>query len=425
MMNSSPQTSIPSNFHQIDSKVEGITVFAPIPEKSHIHETKTYQCPNCGATTQYDVASSGVACEHCGYLAPQSARQVGRSAAQEEFTLAALALSDQGWGTERTRMLCDNCGAELSIPSKAITHTCPFCTSNRVNLSNFPADILRPKFLIPFKIIPEDTRNLVRSWLQKGWFHPPELASLASLEKFTGIYLPFWTFDANVAASWRAQVGYTRTVRDRDGHTHTVTDWRWESGNVALNVDDFPYLGSDKVSQIILERLLPYQFGELVSYSPDYLAGWQAQQYNIPLPDAWQEAKEVIREKAQAACRAQIHSSQVRNFSMTAEFSNEAWRYVLLPVYLSAYNHEGRVFQVMVNGQTGTVAGQKPVAWWKIWLAIAGMLLPGLGLGLIGLPLLLLGGAGVVPIILGFILLVPGGIFSFLLYQKAVNSERA
>ena len=110
---------------------------------------------------------------------------------------------------------------------------------------------------------------------------------------------------------------------------------------------------------------------------------------------------------------------------MTANFNDEAWRYILLPIYLAVYKHEGKVFQVMVNGQTGTVSGQKPVAWWKIWLAIAAMLTPGLGLGLIGFPLLLLGGAGSVLIGLGFILLVFGGVGSVFLYNKAADSERA
>jgi hypothetical protein len=79
----------------------------------------------------------------------------------------------------------------------------------------------------------------------------------------------------------------------------------------------------------------------------------------------------------------------------------------------------------MVNGQTGTIAGQKPVTWWKIWLAIAALLSPGLLLGLIGLPLLLAGGIGLIPLLLGFILLVGGVFFSVQLYRKAVASEAA
>jgi hypothetical protein len=110
---------------------------------------------------------------------------------------------------------------------------------------------------------------------------------------------------------------------------------------------------------------------------------------------------------------------------MTADFANEVWRFVLLPVYIAAYRYQDRVFQVMVNGQNGVVAGQKPVAWWKIWLATAGLLLPGLLLGLISLPLLLVGGVGMLPLILGIVLLVIGGVIAFTIYRQAVASESA
>jgi hypothetical protein len=110
---------------------------------------------------------------------------------------------------------------------------------------------------------------------------------------------------------------------------------------------------------------------------------------------------------------------------MSADFAEEAWRYVLLPVYLATYPFEGKVYQVMVNGQTGAIAGQKPVAWWKIWLAIAALLVPALGLGLVGLLLLPLGGVGVIPLVLGFVLLVGGGILSIKFYRDALASEAA
>jgi hypothetical protein len=94
-----------------------------------------------------------------------------------------------------------------------------------------------------------------------------------------------------------------------------------------------------------------------------------------------------------------------------------------LPVYLAAYKFQDKTFQIMVNGQTGLVAGQKPVAWWKIWLAIGALLLPGLILGLIGLPLLLVGGAGILPIGAGIILFGIGSVLSIMLYNKARQSE--
>ena len=416
---------IPDHYHQVTSQVDGITAFAPIPEQTKEHALRTYQCPSCGANTKFDVATSGLACEHCGYSVAADSKAVGRLAAEQEFTLSALSIAEQGLGTERKTLTCENCGAVISLPQDVISSSCSFCASNKVNLSTPADEILRPKFLIPFKIIPDKTRSLAQAWLGKGWYHPPELAASSLIEKFNGIYLPYWTFDAQIDADWRAQVGHERTVRDKDGNSHTVIDWRWEKGHALLNIDDMPYAATNKVSHHLLEKLLPFQFEALTAYSPDFLAGWQALNFNIALPDAWEEAKQIMRESTQQACRSQIHSTHVRNFSMTANFNDEAWRYILLPIYLAIYKHEGKIFQVMVNGQTGAVSGQKPVAWWKIWLAIGAMLTPGLGLGMIGLPLLLLGGAGALFMSLGFILLVFGGVGSVILYNKATDSERA
>lgn len=424
-MNNPDLVSIPENYHELPSHIEGISVFAPKPLETPESVPQTYKCPNCGANTRFDVATAGVTCEHCGYIAPTRERTVGRAADQHEFTLETLSLAKQGWGINRNHLHCESCGAGLSIPEDAITSSCPFCASNKVNISRAPADILRPKFLIPFKILPKKNQALAREWLGKGWYHPPELASSALINKFHGIYLPFWTFDAQIDAGWKAQIGHERKVRDRKGQTRTEIDWRWESGRAQLTMDDTIHAGTNKVSHLILQKLLPFRFEELTAYSPDFLAGWQAQNYNIPLPEAWQEAKEGMRETARSTCRSQIASSRVRNFSMTANFSHETWRYVLLPVYLAVYKHEDRIFQVMVNGQTGTVAGQKPVAWNKIWLAIAALLIPGLGMVLAGLPLLLVGIVGMGLISLGLALLSIGGLISFSLYKKAVDSERS
>lgn len=79
---------------------------------------------------------------------------------------------------------------------------------------------------------------------------------------------------------------------------------------------------------------------------------------------------------------------------------------------------------VLVNGQTGQVGGPKPVAWWKIWLAIAGMLSPGLGCGVcIGLPLLIAGPVGLIILFFAVLGLIFGYAFSYNLYKEAVEAE--
>jgi uncharacterized Zn finger protein (UPF0148 family) len=416
----------PDNYQEVESMLEGISVFAPVKKPDRPEDPKTFHCPQCGAVTGFNVSAGGVACEHCGFVAGGPAAKIGRMAQEYEFKLETLKAAENGWGAEWQELHCDSCGAELVLSEGALSTTCPFCASNKVNVQTAKNDTIRPRYVIPFKVQPKGTHTRAEAWLGKGWFHPGELSARSIIDRFVGIYLSFWTFDANIDAHWRAEVGYEKQERYFDNgewKTRTRIEWRWESGNVSVIIDDMVISGNSHVSRHILEQLYPFDLDALVAYKPDYLAGWQAQAYDLNLPDAWDEAKNRMREQGKDACRENIHSSHVRNFSMKADFSEETWRYILLPVYLAAYKFEENIYQVMVNGQTGVVAGQKPVAWSKIWLAVAGLLSPGILLGLAGLPLLLIGGVGLVPLILGFVLLVIGIILSVQLYKKAVASE--
>jgi hypothetical protein len=193
---------------------------------------------------------------------------------------------------------------------------------------------------------------------------------------------------------------------------------------VSISINNLPVPGTARLSNVILQKLYPFRLEELLPYSPDFLAGWRAQTYDIHLKNAWELGKNVMREKAKNACYGDIASPHVRNFSMTADFHDEVWRYALLPVYVAAYSFGQQTYQMMVNGQTGKVAGQKPVAWWKVWVAIAACLTPGVLLGLIGL-ILTIFGVGILLIGVGLVLFIIGVVIAVIIYRQAVASEAA
>jgi hypothetical protein len=149
----------------------------------------------------------------------------------------------------------------------------------------------------------------------------------------------------------------------------------------------------------------------------------QARAYDLPLEPAWELAREKMRESTRQACIAQASTGQVRNFSMNLDFSAESWRYVLLPIYVAAYRYQDKAFQVMVNGQTGEVAGQRPVDWTRLWLAIAALLAPGLLLSLLGLLTLIFGGVGAVIGGFGFFLLVVGVVIAVIILRQAMSMD--
>ena len=415
----------PEGFVPVPSLVDGIELYAPAP-KEEPEETRTFKCRHCGGTISYSATQHELTCPYCGRTQELDAEEVGQAAAEFEFTLETMERAQYGWGEERRELVCESCGAVVTVAPDALTSTCAFCGSNKVLARDVAGDVLRPTALVPFVVDQAGCQTQVSQWLGRGWMHPPELRDVRALRELTGVYLPFWTFDAHIGAKWQAEVGTPHTERyysDGEWKTRTVIKWRWRSGRVHVPINDHQVAGTDRVSQVVLQKVTPFDLEGLVEYDPGYLAGWQAKTYDVQLQEAWEQAKEEMRKRAKRACYRDTGSSHVRNFRMTADFADEHWRYILLPVYLASYRFEDHTFQVMVNGQTGNVAGQKPVAWARVWLAIAAMLAPGAFLGLVGLLTLALGGIGVVGLIAGFILFVAGLVGAIVVFRKAREWE--
>ncbi len=421
-------TSIPDGFGRVESKIDGITVYAPIARADQIASPQNFKCPNCGATTAFDPRAASVTCANCGSVYALHAQRVGREAAEFEFTVDTLNSALRGWGVTRRDLNCENCGATTSVGPTELSTTCPFCGSNRVAARAAVPDAFRPRFLIPFQIERAQCQTLARAWLQRGWLYPRDLMNMARSAEFTGIYLSFWTFGARVRAAWRAQVGYERQenyfdVNEAKFKTRTVIDWRWENGNITVPFDNQLATATSHIPARLLERLKPYNLDALVTYEPGYLAGWRAQSYEIALNDAWDRARAEMREQTRQAAYAEIDSPHVRDFSMNASFDDEVWRLILLPVYLTTYRFQNKTYQLVINGQTGKVAGDKPVAWTKVWLIVAALLLPGFVLAGLGLVLAVVGGAPL--FLIGGLIFVGGAIIAVYLLQKAMQAGEA
>jgi hypothetical protein len=57
-------------------------------------------------------------------------------------------------------------------------------------------------------------------------------------------------------------------------------------------------------------------------------------------------------------------------------YHDPTFKHILLPVWLSAYRYNNKVFQFIINARTGEVQGERPYSSTKIALAvIAGIIL--------------------------------------------------
>jgi DNA-directed RNA polymerase subunit RPC12/RpoP len=418
----------PDDFVPVPSKIPGVVVFAPAPPGDDpLREVVDFKCPQCGGTTAYSIEDGGLLCTYCGHYEAPSTSVVGKCAQEFEFTVETVQRAALGWGESGTEIVCQNCGAHTLVPQAVLTVSCPFCGSRKAVQRRARQDVLRPRFLIPFQVTSAQCIQLARSGLVDSWMVPAALKRLKTFESFVGIYLPFWTFDSVTRADWQAEVGHVESQRHFSNgrwQTRTTTVWKWESGHVEKEIDDLLVVGTSYASRTLLERIKKYDMRQLTPYAPHYLAGFHAQAYDIPMETAWREAREWMRDKTRNECRVQASSSRIRNFSVTVDFDQESWRYILLPVYLANYTYRGKTYQVVINGQTGEVAGQRPTDWVKVLLAMAGIAAPGITLTFAGLVAATLDLPGAFLTLPGILLLVIGLVFDYYLLQEAMALDQ-
>ena len=60
--------------------------------------------------------------------------------------------------------------------------------------------------------------------------------------------------------------------------------------------------------------------------------------------------------------------------NISTHYSDITFKHLLLPVYAGAYRFNQKIYQIVVNGRTGEIQGDRPYSFWKIALFVAAIL---------------------------------------------------
>lgn len=336
-----------------------------------------YPCPACGALLSYRPGETHLNCAFCGARSdiPAAAAEAVVDAVRERDFEAAMAGGGDGPTTETQLTVgCDACGAQVEFDPGAHATLCPFCATPLV-ADPSPDRRIRPQAVLPFALDGRQAQGKVRGWLKGLWFAPTELKQYARDDgALTGIYAPFWTFDARTETAYAGQRGdtFTQTVRGPNGKPQTVTQVRWRrvSGRTARAFDDVLVFGAGAPPENFIDDVGPWDLSALKPYSRDWLAGFRAEAYTIDLSAAWN----VARVRIDAVIRSDVHRAiggdQQRIERMDSRVEDVTFKHVLLPIWVGAYKYRGKTFRLVVNGRTGAVRGERPWSAWKLALAI-------------------------------------------------------
>jgi len=351
-----------------------------------------HKCINCAAVLTFVPGTTNLKCIYCG---AENEIKISEEKIEEydfhEFLAKLQTSSDQH---TVNLVKCDACGAETTFNDKIVSDNCVFCGNQITLKSGTTCSIIKPKSLLSFKIDQKQGFTEFQKWVKSLWFAPSDLKKKAnSPEKFLGIYIPYWTYDSDTVSNYTGQRGvnytttetYTTVVNGKSvTQTRVVTKIRWSfaSGTVNNDFDDVLVLASNTLPKSHTEKLEPWDLENVVPFDEKFLSGFKAEAYKIGLPEGFDQAKVIMDGTIRTLIKKDIGGDHQTISTVNTSYSNIKFKHLLLPIWLSTFAYNNKIFRFLINGRTGEVQGERPYSKMKIFLFIL-MILVTLG-GIIG-----------------------------------------
>lgn len=356
-----------------------------------------YKCPNCSADLKFVPSTQTLSCEYCGGSftieevkslfkkneaaldsAAQETKRPGEGASNSgetagtENETAAAEEAGSGEFSENTKLYhCASCGAEIMATDEQTALFCYYC-HNPVILSGKMTGKYRPQKVIGFRIDRAEAEKKFKDWCFKP-FVPKEFCTQKQLEKITGLYVPFWLADCTVDVDYSATGNKVRSWRSGN-YDYVETKEYSLSRTGKIEAERIPADGSKRIDDELMESIEPFDYTDMNDFSMSYLSGFYAEKFDMGKEDMLPR----IKERVESACRG-IIANTVTGYSTVSTskenytFTKTDMNYVMLPVWFMSYKYQDKVYEFVLNGQTGKIAGTPPVNRGKLRLCAWGL----------------------------------------------------
>lgn len=354
---------------------------AAVAEAGHT----SYKCPQCGAALALAPGTDALGCGHCGHKVRIDAP--ARPIHEHDFDEARRRVR-RGPATDVIKggheVQCKQCGARAVTTRQA--SRCQFCDEPLVVEIPADPDTVFPDAVLPFAVDQAAAAAGLQKWLRSRWFAPGDLTRRAKKHGMDGVYVPYWTYDSDTTTRYTGARGEHYYVEehytDAQGkpQTRRVRHTRWypAAGTVTMRFDDVLVAASKGMPRKRLAQLEPWHLEECKPFDGAYLAGFVAERYSLDLEEGFREAEGIMERAITQAVRRDIGGDEQRVHSMDVRHRDVRFKHLLLPVWVSAFKYDAKVYRVVLNARTGEVAGDRPWSVWKIVtfvLAIAALVI--------------------------------------------------
>lgn len=339
---------------------------------------RIFPCEGCGSDLQFEIGQQRLKCPYCGFVKDLEFNPDTTVAEQDvRAMLGRLAeLRQQGVRDEQqtSEVRCESCGGQVVFTGALTSTECPYCASpiQRENIhtseQRVPVD-----GVLPFLVDHPRAAQQLREWVQSLWFAPNEFKKKGVTGKFQGVYQPYWTFDFETFTRYDGQRGdhyYVTVGTGKDQRQERRTRWSYASGAFHRFFDDIMCFASTGLPTWITQALEPWPLDQCKPFNQQFLAGFLARTYDIPLDAGMQEARRRAEAALAADVRRRIGGDEQRIDHQRTQYNAMTYKHLLLPLWLLAYRYQGKIYRVAINGGTGEVQGERPYSVWKILFAV-------------------------------------------------------
>ncbi|MCI8887723.1 MAG: hypothetical protein HFG70_06520 [Hungatella sp.] len=312
-----------------------------------------YECPNCGGNLKFDILRQQLSCDYCGTQADPYSFYKEKDA-QEKVS---------GEEYEATVFTCPQCGGQIVSEDTTAATFCSFCGASTI-LDSRVEKQRRPQIIVPFTKTKEDCRASYKKMLRRAFFAPGELKDERFIEKFRGIYMPYWVYSFEK----KGPVAFPGEKTYRRG-SYLITDHYRISCELEEAYKGLAYDASASFSDALSGAIAPFDLRKGKEFVPSFLSGFYADTSDVEKYVYLQDAQDfVIRDGGSILARNPVcrkyHAGQGNGeyaFRSALRPSSRNVELAMVPVWFLSYRKGDRVSYAVVNGQTGKAAAHLPV----------------------------------------------------------------
>ena len=338
-------------------------------------QISNYQCPSCTGPLRYDGKSGKLQCDYCGssFSVPEiealykekdaAAAAAAQQAEEDDVSLEGEWSTGTNWAKEQGLKAynCPSCGAELICDQTTAATSCPYCGNPSIVPGQL-SDMLRPDYVIPFKLSKEDAQAALIKYYRGKRLLPKAFSSKNHVKEIKGVYVPFWLIDGAAEADMQFQGTRISSVTQRDV-VITTTDYYRIRRAGTVHFEKIPVDASSKMPDEHMDAIEPFDYSELKPFSNAYLPGFLAERYDME-PEQCYDRADLRAGNTASDLVAQTVSGYtgVTPLGKTIHIRRGKVSYALLPVWMLSTRWNGQNYLFSMNGQTGKLIGDLPVS---------------------------------------------------------------